>query len=268
MSEFVYIGARPRKAWADFQWASIASSKAKVSELLDELDGRRRAFLVVSERAGWGWLLDGLASQRSQRTWKSRVLGLANIEHGWATESLLDTRFERCVRRPPVMLPVEELVEVLKRPNRSDFCIGGSVDSGHRMAVLVRGSLDVLPVPLSVFKPSGNGTEPDFDDFEVIDHGQTLRFGKYEASFDAALYEMDEGYRRRLNKERRAEDRGFGASLRRLRLQRGLSRDDFPGVSSKSIARIERGEVERPHAGTLRKIADRLRVTAEEIETF
>ena len=86
--------------------------------------------------------------------------------------------------------------------------------------------------------------------------------------YDAVLYEMDEDYRRRLNNERRAEDRSLGASLRRLRLQRGLSRDDFPGVSAKSIARIERGEVEKPHAGTLRKVADRLGVAVKEIESY
>ncbi|MCK5795558.1 MAG: helix-turn-helix transcriptional regulator [Deltaproteobacteria bacterium] len=268
MSDFVYIGARPRKAWADFAWASVASSKAKVSKILDDLDGRRRTYLVVSEQAGWAWLLDSLASRRSQRTWRSRILGLADIEHAWALESLLDTRFERCVRRPPVLLPVEALVEVLEQTNRGDFCIGGAIDSDHGMAVLIRGSLDTLSLPLSMFEPSGDGPRPDFDDFEVIDFGQTLRFGTYEASFDAVLYEVDEDYRRRIHKKRRAEDRRFGASLRRLRLQRGLSRDDFPGVSAKSIARIERSEERRPHDKTLQKIAQRLGVTVEEIESY
>lgn len=268
MTEFVYIGARPRKAWADFHWASIASSKSKVSDLLDELAGRKMAFLIVSEQAGWGWLLDTLASHRPRRRWQSRVLGLADIEHGWAVESVLNTRFERCVRRPPVLLPMEALVEVLKQPNRSDLCIGGSVDLEHRMVVLVRGNLDVLPVPTPLFTASGDGTTPDFDDFEVTDYGQTLRFGNYEASFDALLYEVDDDYRRRLHKQRRAEDQTFGASLRRLRLQKGLSRDDFPGLSAKAIARIERGEVDKPHTETLLKIAQRLGGSVEDIRSY
>lgn len=268
MSEFVYIGTHPRKAWDRFQWSTIASSRLQVSELLSELDGRRRAFLVVSEKVGWRWLLQTLASQRSQRRWRSRVLGLADLEHTWAAESLLDTRFEACVRRPPVMLPVHELAEVLEQSNREDFCIGGSVERQHRMVVLVRGNLDVLPVPMASFEATADGVAPDFDDFEVIDYGQTLRFGDYEASFDAVLYEMDQVYRRRLNRKRRKDDRSFGASLRRLRLQRGLGRDDFPGVSAKSIARIERDEVERSHPRTLEKIAHRLGVDIREIETF
>jgi transcriptional regulator with XRE-family HTH domain len=49
---------------------------------------------------------------------------------------------------------------------------------------------------------------------------------------------------------------------------RGLSRADFPGIHEKTIARIERGEVERPHGGTLDAIAKWLGVAPEEIETY
>ena len=134
--------------------------------------------------------------------------------------------------------------------------------------MLVRGNLDLVTVPMSAFEPSGGGLAPDFARFEVTDYGQTLRFGDYEASFDAVMYEADGAYRRRLGKKRRAEERSFGAALRRLRLQRRVSRDDFPGITAKTIARIERGEVERPHTGTLETIATRLGVKPEEIETF
>ena len=58
------------------------------------------------------------------------------------------------------------------------------------------------------------------------------------------------------------------ASLRRLRLMRGLSRDDFPGVAAKTIARIERGEVERPREETLHRIAQRLGVAPADITTY
>jgi hypothetical protein len=72
---------------------------------------------------------------------------------------------------------------------------------------------------------------------------------------------------RRLNQERRQTERSFGASLRRLRKQRRLRRDDFSPVSSKEIARIERNEVGKPHSRTMRVIADRLGVRPEEIES-
>jgi len=60
----------------------------------------------------------------------------------------------------------------------------------------------------------------------------------------------------------------FGGALRRLRLARGLSRDDFPDINAKTIARIERGEVEKPHGETLVKICGVLGVAPEEIETY
>lgn len=268
IEEFVYVGTEPAKEWADFHWADVATSKTDLVELLNRLDGRRRTFLIVSEKVGWEWLLAAIASQRSPHRWRSRVLGLTPTAHPWEKESVLNSRFDVCVPRPPVMLPLNELAEVLQQPNLPDFCIGGSIYAEHGMVGLVRGSLDVLSVRMAMFTPSGDGTQPDFEDFEVTDYGQTLRFGSYEASFDAVLYEVDSDYRRRLNKKRREEDLGFGASLRRLRLQRGFSREDFGGVSSKTIARIERGEVEKPHNSTLKAIAERLGVAVEEIESY
>jgi len=53
-----------------------------------------------------------------------------------------------------------------------------------------------------------------------------------------------------------------------LRKERRLLRTDFPGIASKTIARIERGEVDRPHSRTLAKIAKVLHVSPDEIESF
>jgi transcriptional regulator with XRE-family HTH domain len=54
----------------------------------------------------------------------------------------------------------------------------------------------------------------------------------------------------------------------RLRKQRRTKRSDFAPISSKEIARIERNEVEKPHAKTLGIIAGRLGVRPEEIESY
>ncbi|HQA43685.1 MAG: helix-turn-helix transcriptional regulator [Phycisphaerae bacterium] len=102
----------------------------------------------------------------------------------------------------------------------------------------------------------------------MTDYGQTLRFGRYEAATEAVLYEYDPDYRRHLKARRRAEDTGFGPSLRRLRKQRGLRRSDFAPLSAKTIARLERGEVEKPHGDTLAIIAKKLRVKPDEIEMY
>jgi len=166
-------------------------------------------------------------------------------------------------------IAAEELAEVFKAKSRSDLFIGGSVDKATEMITFWRGNLKPLTVPFSAFEKSGDGTEPDFDRFSVIDCGQTVRLGEYEAAVDAILYENDPDYRKRISKKRRQEDQSFGASLRRLRTQRGLRREDFePEVSAKTIARIEQGRVKHIHKKTLKVLANRLSVEPDQIETF
>jgi hypothetical protein len=130
---------------------------------------------------------------------------------------------------------------------------------------LVRGDITAIVAPFRLFARSGDGTAPDFARLRLTDHGRTIVLGDYEASSDAVLYELDPDYRRRLDRERRDRERTFGAALLRLRKQRRLKRTDFAPVSAKEIARIERNEVEKPHAKTLNIIADRLGVPPEEI---
>lgn len=166
-------------------------------------------------------------------------------------------------------IPAEALVEVLEAHNRADLFIGGSVDNATETITFWRGNLTALTVPFSAFEKSGAGTKPDFDKFAVIDGGQTVGLGDYEAAVDAILYEYDPEYRRRISKQRLQEDQSFGASLRRLRKQRGLRREDFqPALSAKTIARIEQGKVKRIQRKTLNALAEHLAVEPDEIETF
>jgi len=166
-------------------------------------------------------------------------------------------------------IAAEELVEVLEADNRPDLFIGGSVNHTTETITFWRGDLKPLTVPFSAFEKSGNGTKSDFNEFAVIDCGQTVQLGDYEAAVDAILYEYDPQYRRRISKQRLQEDQSFGASLRRLRKQRGLRREDFePDLSAKTIARIEQGKVKRVQKKTLNALAEHLSVEPEEIETF
>ena len=162
-------------------------------------------------------------------------------------------------------LPEEEMVEAITREDASDRFVGGSVDHQAKTLTLLRGDITAMVAPFSLFPNSGDGTSADFDRLELTDYGRTITFGDYEASSDAILYELDPVYRRKLNKQRRQSERSFGASLMRLRKQRRLKRSDFVPVSAKEIARLERNEVETPHAKTLMTIASRLGVEVEEI---
>lgn len=165
-------------------------------------------------------------------------------------------------------LPPEPFVTVIAGDDAGRRFIGAAADAGSESVALLRGNLQTVVVPFAFFEPSGDGVTPDFGRLSVNDYGHTVAFGDYEASADAVLYETDAEYRRALNKERTRSERSFGASLRRLRLQRRLKRSDFPGAASKTIARIERNEVGRPHGTTLEAIARRLGVRADQIETY
>ena len=165
-------------------------------------------------------------------------------------------------------LPPGELAEVLSAPveTAGDVFIGASLDHPSRTMVLDRGDFRRLVVPFSLFTPAATAT-PDFNRFELDDHGLTLRFGDYEAAADFVLYSLDPDFRRRSNARRVQFDKGFGPSLRRLRILRGLGRDAF-GLAGKTIARIETGKSKDPHGKTLQAICETLGVEADQIETY
>lgn len=62
--------------------------------------------------------------------------------------------------------------------------------------VVLRGNLRWIRVPVHWFRPNcADPVFPDFEDIEVIDWGNTLRLGRYQASVDALLYDFDPHYR-------------------------------------------------------------------------
>src|SRR5215831_12030634 len=59
---------------------------------------------------------------------------------------------------------------------------------------------------------------------------------------------------------------GFGALLRRYRLEAGLSQEELAeraGMSSKAIGALERGDRQRPYPATVRRLADALGLAGE-----
>jgi hypothetical protein len=227
----------------------------------------------ASHRRGVWVLLDSsvlaawMTTIKSHDTWHRLLVPHRTTA---ARRELLQTLFRTVVAPDDQvkLLPVEELVEVLASGNARDLFVGGVVDREDNALVLYRGDLDPLVVPLSWFKANRGAPRPDPARFEVTDYGPTVRLGESEAAADAILYEFDPEARRRMRERERESDRSFGGALRRLRLARGLSRSDFPGLSDKTIGRLERGEVEKPHGETLEIIAKRLGVAPAEIESY
>lgn len=166
-----------------------------------------------------------------------------------------------------MFLDSDELAEVLSAENRGGLFVGGTVNPTDEVLVLYRGSFDRLSVPFAWFARASD-VEPDFSDFAVIDHGQTIRLGAFEAGADAILYDFDPEYRSQAKKRQLKLDESWGGALRRLRELKGVPRSAFPDVSAREIARIERSEVASPRRSTVEAIAKRLGVPPEEIAGY
>lgn len=233
----------------------------------------RRSLAHANKESLWiSYEQDLTAALLRSVSWPVRSLGIAVLSHAVnpATLPALANCFKRfAYGTNDSFLAPNELAAVLEAENGADLFIGGSIDSASQTITLWRGNLEPLTVPFTAFEKSGDGTAPDFDRFSVADYGQSVRLGTYEAASHAILYEFDPEYRRRLLRQRLQSEQSFGASLRRLRKQRGLCREDFaPQVAAKTIARIEQGKVRRIRKQTLETIADRLRVRPDEIESY
>lgn len=227
--------------------------------------GRRPTYWV----AGPGTALKSLVDFADDMRGDHRLVLLDGVHQG--REAVLRAMFRSVIVGDEAsLLPVDELLCALTSPERERLLIGGAVDHEDGVLLLHRADLSRPPllVPMAWFTPSGDGTAPDFARFAVVDYGTAVQLGEYEASASAILYEFDAEYRRQARRELVETDESFGASLRRLRLQKGLARADFPGISEKQIARIERGETGRPRRATLERIADRLGVAPEDIATY
>jgi hypothetical protein len=194
---------------------------------------------------------------------KDRLLLLSQIEQ--PTLESVERLFDAVV----VAEPSADLLEILSAKNRDELFLRASHDPVANHVVIHRGDLSTLVVPLSWFTPTAGGPQPDAGRVRVVDGGQTLALGDYEAAASAILYEFDPDYRQRAKKRALARDTTFGGSLRRLRIQKGLARSDFgPNLSAKTVGRIERGEVEKPRGRTLALLAKKLKVPVDEIASY
>ncbi len=260
----ILLDRRPKRV------AAFASVCPRVVRSVTELDA---TFSVATRESVWISFSSDLTAALVKRAGPSALrLGSGLFIHtiDIRTIPVLTSLFRRIAFSVDGgFLPAEELAEVLQADDRANLVIGGFANHTTGTLTLWRGHLESLTVPFSSFQKAGDGTLPDFSAFSVIDGGQTVKLGSYEAAVDAILYEHDVGYRREIAKRRLEQDRTFGAALRRLRKQRGLRREDFaPEIAAKTVARIEQGKVTRVHASTLNALAKHLGVSPPEITSY
>jgi hypothetical protein len=258
---YVLVGSTMRKVSPGF----MICRSGDLSALMHEAS-KKRVFVSANQNATENLLKAGLRLPHQGRMGELLTLEPPRPESVPSLSGL----FERVVGASSgySWLPVEQLMTVVSGKDASDRFIGGAADHQSETLALVRRNLATLVVPFSCLTESGDGTNADFDNPSFADYGLTLALGAYEASSDGILYEFDAAYRQKLNKERRQNERTFGAALRKLRLQRGLKQGDFGPLTAKTIARIERSEVGKPHGKSLQTIAQRLGVDVGQIESF
>lgn len=97
-------------------------------------------------------------------------------------------------------LPTEDLKEALAASHKAELFVAGYYDFDRQHLLLFRGNGMSLVVPASVFVPNAKHT-PDFTKFDIIDCGQTVSLGDYEASSRSILRAMDPEYDRKCEAE-------------------------------------------------------------------
>lgn len=84
-------------------------------------------------------------------------------------------------------LPFEQLKEItFTEDNAHRLIIGGMVEKVWNVFFFQTGTLDIHAIWLSDIRPSGT-TTPDFKKLSFDDYGQTVCFGKYEASSESII---------------------------------------------------------------------------------
>lgn len=266
---FVDTQMRRRRKSSQRLWRAVS----KHTCLLESDDDLLWSFRHASPRSIWlsfdSSELSSLASHIAASHSEHRLLLFSDVTE--PTRHVLNVYFRHVLAAQETItyLDPPELAEALVAPNRADLFIGGTVDPKEQAVVLYRGTIDPLVVPLAWFAGhSKSSPNADPEAFRVCDYGQTVKLGDFEAASDAILYEFDADFRRRRKKELLNDDKSLGSSIRRLRLQRNVQRNDFPGVAAKTIARIERNEIASPQAQTLAVIAERLGVRESDLGSY
>lgn len=76
-------------------------------------------------------------------------------------------------------LSAEELFEVISAGEDANDCVvTGKIDRDDNSAVFYTKDGNHYEVNLSVFED--RPTKPNYQQFEIIDHGRTIKFGEYE----------------------------------------------------------------------------------------
>ena len=143
--------------------------------------------------------------------------------------------------------------------------IGAVPDATLAVITLFRADLSMLCVPSSWFIPEEDRDMADINALQLRDDGTMIHLGSRHWSAHAISSAFDAAFRRSVRRQELMQSDSLGGLIRRLRKERRLAREEFPGIDAKTIARIERNEITRPQRETLRLIALTLGLPIEQL---
>ena len=167
-----------------------------------------------------------------------------------------------------IVKPWWHALSILLSKNRNTLCVCTIVDPIKKKIHMLRGDFwkrNQITVNFSEFVPTPV-VAPNFAHVHPSNYGRTIKLGNYEAGFNGFLYFNDKNYRIKSQINRIGFNSSFGASIRRLRLWRGLSVKGC-GIDPLLLAAIERNEA-RPNEGEVRTIANCLRVSMKDLDSY
>ena len=85
-----------------------------------------------------------------------------------------------------VWLSDDEMLEVFQSADLGKKVVAVKVNPADKTVTVMSGTKRVVELPFAFFEPSGTNS-PDFTAAKVIDYGNTVAFGEYEAAADVVL---------------------------------------------------------------------------------
>ena len=164
------------KAEEHLEWAKndLATDRSVVEALAWAIAELKNAQEEIKEDAG------------IMNIWRRRTTQAENKAEN--LEEILDV--ERKLKKKLKWLPEYQYQLAKCQRDKASRILGGIQDFKKNELILVRGDFHVFRASFSSFKPSGDGTTPDFKKLDFIDGGFTVVLGEYQAASDAILEEV------------------------------------------------------------------------------
>lgn len=144
----------------------------------------------------------------------------------------------------------------------SSVVLGSLFDAPSGLLTLMRADLVSVPITSDVLKKYDISIKVRP---ELSADGTALSSVGKSIPVVNLLMEEDAVFRREFRRRTWAQQRDLASRIRHLRKLRRARREDFPGLTAKTIARIERGEIKMPQRETLRLIAIHLGIEIDQL---